>query len=99
MVLQAVIGFLYSLVEQSWIVASIGVKYFLVFAVGKTLNDKGFDPSYFLELLEAYSEEVLTIIVFFGLVNVLAGLELSPLFKPFSQIIAFLYLTYLFWKY
>lgn len=99
MVFQLLAGFIYSLVEQSWLMATILVKYFLLALGVKIVSEQRFEPEYIFEELTRYSGEIISVIVLLGLVNVFAGIEIDPLFNTFSQVTAFLYFLLLFWEY
>lgn len=99
MVLQLLSEFGYNLVEQSWITATVLLKYFLLVIGAKITAEQKFDLGYFSEQLLEYSGEIVTLIFLLGLINVFANLSIEPLFNPFSQIVAFLYFAFLFWKY
>ncbi len=99
MVLQLLSGFAYNLVEQSWIMAAITVKYFLLIIGVKIAWEQKFELDYVSDQLLEYSGEIVALIVLIGLVNVFAGFSISPMFTAFSQVTAFLYFAFLFWKY
>jgi len=99
MVLQLLSNFAYQLVEQSWIIATILVKYFLLVIGLKIALEQKFELDYISDQLIEYSGELVTIIALLGLVNVFAGFSISPMFTAFSQVVAFLYFAFLFWKY
>lgn len=99
MVLQLLSSFAYNLVEQSWIMATIVVKYFLLVVGAKVAWEKKFDLEYISDQLLEYSGEIVALVVLLGLVNVFAGFSVSPVFTVFSQVTAFLYFAFLFWKY
>jgi hypothetical protein len=99
MALQLLSEFAYQLVEQSWIMATVVVKYFLLVIGAKIVSEQKFDPHYFSEQLIKYSGEIVSLIVFLGLVNVFVEFGVEPVFKVFSQVVAFLYFAFLFWEY
>ena len=99
MVLQVLSEFAYQLVEQSWIMATIIVKYFLLIIGAKISLEKKFELEYISDQLIDYSGELVSIIALLGLINVFAGFSISPMFTAFSQIVAFLYFAFLFWMY
>lgn len=99
MAFQLLSEFAYRLVEQSWISATILVKYFLLILGVKILYERNFDLDYVSDQLMGYSGEIVTSVVLLGLVNVFAGFTVEPIFKIFSQITAFMYFSFLFWKY
>lgn len=99
MVLQLLSEFAYNLVEQSWIMAAILVKYFLLVIGIKIALEQKFKLDYISDQLTEYSGELVSLIVLLGLINVFAGFSISPIFTAFSQLTAFLYFAFLFWKY
>lgn len=99
MAIQLLSEFLYRLVEQSWIIATILVKYFLLGLGIKIVSERKFDPNYVSDQLIEYSSELVALVVLLGLINIFAGFTVEPVFKTFSQITAFLYFAFLFWKY
>lgn len=99
MILQILSSLAYQIVEQSWIIATVLVKYFLVFLGLKIIKERNFELNHISEQLLEYSDELVALIVFLGITNVFVGIEISALFTVFSQVTAFLYFAYLFWKY
>jgi len=99
MVLQSLSSFAYNLVEQSWIMATIFVKYFLLAVSVKIGLEQNFELEYISDQLIEYSGEAVSIIFLLGLLNVFAGFSVTPVFNAFSQVVAFLYFAFLFWKY
>lgn len=99
MVLQLISDFGYLLVEQSWLMATVLVKYFLVGIGIKTVMEQDFKIGIISDQILEYSGEVVSLIVLFGLINIFADLSISPVFNNFSQVVAFLYFAFLFWKY
>lgn len=99
MVLQLLSELGYRLVEQSWIMSTVFVKYFLFILGVKILAEKNLELNHISEQLIDYSGEVVTFVVLLGLINVFAGFPVKPIFPVFSQVVAFLYFGFLFWKY
>lgn len=99
MVLQLLSELGYRLVEQSWIMSTVFVKYFLFILGVKILAEKNLELNHISEQLMDYSGEVVTFVVLLGLLNVFAGFPVEPFLKTFSQVTAFLYFVFLFWKY
>jgi hypothetical protein len=99
MVLQVLSNFAYQIVEQSWIMATILLKYFLLVIGAKIALKQNFELEHIFDELLEYSGEIVALIVILGFVNVFAGLEVNPLFNTFSQVTAFLYFAFLFWMY
>lgn len=99
MVLQVLSNFAYQLVEQSWIIATVLVKYFLLVVGAKIVWKRKFETEYITDQLIEYSGELVGFIALLGLINVFVGFSLSPVFTVFSQVTAFLYFAFLFWIY
>lgn len=99
MVLQLVTEFGYNLVEQSWLMSTIFIKYFLLIIGARIIYEQDFDPEHISDRLVEYSDEIVSLMVLLGLVNVFIGFQLQPLMNPFSQVVAFLYFLFLFWEY
>jgi|GEM_PF-654285 hypothetical protein len=99
MVLQSLSNFAYQLVEQSWTMATVLVKYFLLVLGAKIISEQKFELDYISDQLTEYSGELVSIVFLLGFINVFAGFSITPMFKVFSQVVAFLYFAFLFWKY
>lgn len=97
---QLIISFIYELVRQSWTVSTVLVKYILVLTVLKLVVSDG-KPSLnsFFDLLEKYSHEIVSLIVLLGFLNIFTGFFTEPIAKTFSEVVAFLYFLFLFWRY
>lgn len=99
MVLQLLVSFGYSLVENSWTVATVLVKYLLLGGVIYALSEKKDYFENFRAFIEDYSREAVSVIVLLGFMVTVSGLELQPLAKVFSHLTAIAYLGYLFWDF
>jgi len=99
MVMQLLSEFAYSFVEQSWIMATVLVKYFLLILGIKIASEQKFELEHISDQLTEYSGELVSVIALLGFLNVFAGFSISPLFNTFSQLVAFLCFAFLFWKY
>lgn len=99
MVLQVLSELAYQLVEQSWIMATVLVKYFLAIISFKIALEQNFELDYISDQMIGYSGELVSIIAFLGFINVFAGFSVIPVFTAFSQVVAFLYFAFLFWMY
>lgn len=99
MALQVLSNFAYQLVEQSWIMATLLVKYFLLVIGAKIALEQKFELDCISDELLEYSRELVSIIALLGLVNVFVGFSISPMFTAFSQVVTFLYFAFLFWMY
>lgn len=99
MVLQSLTSIIYDLTAQSWLVASVIVKYYLAATAIYLYSEKGLTKENFTEKLLKDSRFVLTGVAGAGVVLYLTEIGfISPL-KLFSELIALAYLGYLFWKY
>lgn len=99
MALNLLIGFVYELVQQSWLVSTVLVKYILFFTAINTYIEEGIDLESYRNVLLENSRELISIIVLLGFLNILIGLRFAPYFKTFSQLVTVLFFGYLFWKY
>lgn len=99
MVLQLITSFIYNLVESSWTVSTILIKYFLIAAIIYCLKDR----ENFVEKLENFiletSRETVSIILGIGLILTLTSITVNPLLKEVSSLIALIYFGFLFWKF
>jgi len=85
-------------VQNAWIVSTIAVKYFVFGVVLISLREnEGFQG--FTDRILEYSPGFVTLLVALGALNVFVGAVEEPFFKVFSEIVAFSYFLYLFWKY
>ena len=99
MVLEFLSNFAYQLVEQSWTMATVFIKYFLLVLAAKIVSEQKFGLDYISDQLTEYSGEIVSLVFLLGFLNVFIGLNIDPMFKVFSQVTAFLYFAFLFWKY
>lgn len=99
MVLNVLIGAVYSLVQNSWIVSTVILKYLLFFTGVNVYIRDGLDLQSFEDVLLNNSRELVTLIVLIGGLNSLIGLEITPFFQIFSQLVALFFFGLLFWKY
>lgn len=99
MVIQTLTGVIYEVTSQSWAVASIIVKYYLVAAAAYLYSNKGLTRESFTEKIIKDSRFVLTGIVGAGTLFFILNLSIEPLIRLFSELVALVYLGYLFWKY
>ena len=100
MVLELVVDFGYNIVESSWAVSTILVKYILAFHVLAALRNPDITLESFKEVLDNYSRLTVSSIVLLGIFIHLLGVSVEPVFLPlFSEGLAWLYLGYLFWEF
>ena len=92
-------AFLYSVVRESWILATVVTKYLLIANIGVLAYRRELNREKFTESLIEWSKPVLIIIVVIGGIFSATKFSLTPLFPLISQIIAVTTLGYLFWKY
>lgn len=99
MVLQALTSSIYSVVQSSWIIAAISLKYILGIQIALAYQDEGA----FIKNLEAsvssHSREIISSIVLLGMMVSISGIELAAFMKPASYTIAVAYFGYLFWEF
>lgn len=99
MAIQAVTSFIYQAVEQSWLVATVLVKYIILVHAAELLYQKDFSLRKLEDVVLKYSYAVVTAVVFLGLVTALVGASIQPNFKLLSQLVALTYFGFLFWKF
>ncbi|PSG98685.1 MAG: hypothetical protein BRC29_00990 [Nanohaloarchaea archaeon SW_7_43_1] len=99
MVLHLMVSFGYKLVENSWNVAAILIKYFLVGAVIYTLSRQENYFENFRNFIDNYSHEAVSVIVLLGFMVTVTGLNLKPLATVLSHLTAVTYFGYLFWEF
>lgn len=99
MVLQLLVSFGYSLIENSWIAATVLVKYFLMGGVAYAIYRKEDYFKNFRKVIENYSSETVSIIVLIGLISTLSGFQVQPVATVLSHVVAVSYFGYLFWKF
>lgn len=103
MVLEFFVDTGYSVVEHSWRVSTVLVKYLLVVQFASFLGSKGFEElgvEDFKESLLIFSAPSVSLIVLLGSLSFIASFSAEPLFFPvFSEFLAWLYFAYLFWEF
>lgn len=99
MVLQLLASFAYSLVESSWMVSTVAVKYFLIAGVVYALSNEEDYIENFRSFVDNFSPELVSAIVLTGLVLVLTGVNLAPTAAVFSHLVTVTFFGYLFWKF
>ncbi|MFB6158159.1 MAG: hypothetical protein ABEJ95_00685 [Candidatus Nanohalobium sp.] len=97
--IQALTGVVYEVVSSTWMVASVAVKYYLVYSLVRLYRGKGLTRKRLAELFVTESRLVLTGFVVLGAVFYVVDVSFSPLFRVFSELVALTYLGFLFWKY
>lgn len=99
MVLQAFTSIVYQITQESWALASIIVKYYLIAAAIYLYTEKGLTKEKFNEKILGEARLVIPGIVLAGTLMHLTNLQLSPLNKLIGEGVAIAYLAYLFWVY
>lgn len=90
---------IYQLVESSWHVSAVLIKYYLGFTAAKLYLDEKLGIENIRNTLLEQSPNLLSIIGILGGLTMLAGLSVRPSFELFSEIVALAYLGYLFWEF
>ena len=85
--------------EGSWIAASILAKYFLIGLIAKNIYQKTLTVENFLEDVKDSSELFVLTLILSGVLIKILGLSVTPVFQLFSELVALMYLGYLFWKF
>ncbi|MFQ3275107.1 MAG: hypothetical protein ACI9LV_000102 [Candidatus Nanohaloarchaea archaeon] len=99
MVIQLLSSFAYSLVENSWMVSTIAVKYFLFIGVIYAASKESNYVENFKNFVEDFSGELVSGIVVIGLLTLLTGTNLTPVASVFSHLVTVTYFGYLFWEF
>ncbi|MFB6115408.1 MAG: hypothetical protein ABEK04_03870 [Candidatus Nanohalobium sp.] len=99
MILPLITSTIVSIVEGTWIVSSILLKYLLIGLVAKNLYQGSFTIEGLRNDILGSSELVVSSLVVVGAVVAVSGLSPSPVLKLFSELVALGYFGYLFWKY
>lgn len=99
MMLQTVTSIIYDITAHSWALASILVKYYIVVAAAQLYTGSGLTKEDFRDKILRESRIVVPMIVLAGAATYAIGFKLDPVFRLFSEIIALVYLGFLFWKY
>lgn len=99
MALQTLTSVIYDIVSNSWVFASVAVKYYLLIAAIYIYAEKELVLERFREKILQDSRFVITGFVIGGTVLYFTGFGVSPVFKLFSEGVALAYLGYLFWVY
>lgn len=97
--LQLLVAFIYELVNQSWLISTVLVKYFLLGVFIATFLENRENLRKFKDNLLDYSPFFVASIVFIGLINMFIGFFEEPFLPLFSEVVAFVYFLFLFWEY
>ena len=93
------IGVLYQIVQSTWIVTSITAKYYLLGTAGYLVYRDSFSVESFLEKVLSDGKDFIFAVTGLGIIFYALSVEVRPLLGFFSQLVAVVYLGYLFWKY
>lgn len=92
-----------NIIEHSWMVSTVIVKYMLIahlLVVLKSSNFQSFELDSFREILLVYSIPSVFFIVLLGSLTYAAGISVEPLvFGVLGEFLALSYFAYLFWEY
>ena len=99
MVLQLLTSTAYALIESSWMISTVIVKYFLLSAGLITVSRREDYIEDFRSILDEYSAGIVTSIVILGVLALVSGLSVKPVLPVFSHLIAVIYFGYLFWEF
>ncbi len=95
----SLIGFMYEVVQSSWLVASAVMKYFVAGVILRSLQLKDLTLEGLDQRTREYGRYAVLGTGVLGLVATLTGFNVQPLFLFPSQLLAVGVLGYLFWKY
>lgn len=99
MVLQAFVSLVYGVIQGSWIVSAVAVKYILALQLVYAYRSDGDMIDNFREEVNEYSREIVSFIVVLGVLVSLTGIDFTALFEPVSYLVAVVYFGYLFWQF
>lgn len=103
MVLEFFVDTGYSVVEHSWMISTILVKYLLVgevLSVFASTEHENISFDNFREVLLAYAVPSVFFFVFLGGIAYFIGFSSDPVLLPvFSEFLAWVYFGYLFWEF
>lgn len=99
MAINSLAGFLYSVVQETWMVSAVLVKYLLVANLGILAYRRELSLEKFSENILEYGKPVLLTVTLLGAVLHTSGTSFSPMFRFFSELVTLATLGYLFWKY
>jgi len=90
---------IYQLVESSWHISAILIKYYLVILTVLLYRDQKLSTEKYREKIINQSPNILSTIAIIGGLTMLAGITLRPFIPLFSELTALIYLAYLFWEF
>jgi uncharacterized membrane protein YphA (DoxX/SURF4 family) len=97
--LNLVTGFLYGVVQHTWLVAAVAAKYLLLANLGLTAYQGKISVEKFDENLRNWAKPVLLALTGIGTIFYITNFSVMPVFRFFSELVAVGTLGYLFWKY
>lgn len=89
----------YSIVESSWHTAAFLAKFYLIFTLGRLKFRDRLDLENFEDAVLVESRLFVGLIVFIGVLSLIAGLEIRPQLPLISELVALIYFGFLFWKF
>jgi len=99
MAIQVLTSFIYQVVEQSWAVATVLVKYILIAHIAELFYSDESNLRHLEEIVLKYSYAVVGSIVVLGFLTAALQISVEPFFKAFSEMLAVIYFGFLFWKF
>lgn len=99
MVLESLTGLIYDLTAESWLAASIIVKYYFAAAPIYLYAQKGLTRENFEEKVLDDFRLVVPALILVGAGFFVSGLEFEPFLRPVSELIALTYFGFLFWRF
>lgn len=87
----------YNIVEASWHTTALFTKFYLLTVLFRLKDELTLEKVEELVLDE--SKQVLGLFLAIGILSLISGTEIRPLFPLISEGIALIYLGYLFWKF
>ena len=97
--LNTLIGFMYDLVQSTWLAASVLMKYFLAGVILRSIQLEDLSIESLGDRTLEYGKYIVIGTGLIGLVITLTNINLQPVLLFPSQLIAVGVLGYLFWKY
>ncbi|MFO7793366.1 MAG: hypothetical protein R6V35_00120 [Candidatus Nanohaloarchaea archaeon] len=87
----------YDIVEASWHTTAVFAKFYLLIVLFRSKDELTLEKVEELVLEE--SKQVLGLFLGIGVLSLIAGIEIRPLFPLISEGVALIYLGYLFWEF
>ena len=99
MVVQLFTSVVYSIVESSWIFATVFTKYFLIIGMFKVARKGENYLEDFQSFLLNYSREFIIAVIAVGSASAVLNYSFTPISGLFSSLVTVSYLGFLFWKF